>query len=44
MYARRIKPLYWHLAALAALFAAMLVTIPSPARAEGLFDFLFGGF
>jgi len=44
MHARRIKPLYWHLAALAALFAAMLMAMPRPARAEGLFDFLFGGF
>src|SRR3984893_14151953 len=44
MHARRIKPLSWQLAALAALFAAMLMALPRPARAEGLFDFLFGGF
>ena len=44
MHARCIKPLYWHFAALAALFAAMLVVVPRPARAEGLLDFLFGGF
>jgi hypothetical protein len=43
MQAWRIKPLYWHVAALAALFAAMLIAMPRPARAEGLFDFLFGG-
>src|SRR5580692_1342720 len=43
MQAWRIKPHYWHVAALAALFAAMLVAMPRPARAEGLFDFLFGG-
>ena len=43
MHARRIKPLHWHLAALAALFAALLMALPRPARAEGLFDFLFGG-
>jgi len=42
--ARHIKPLYWHVAALAALFAAMLIAMPRPARAGGLFDFLFGGF
>ena len=44
MPARHIKPLYRHVAALAALFAAMLIAIPRPAHAEGLFDFLFGGF
>jgi Protein of unknown function (DUF2865) len=44
MQAWRIKPLFWHVAALAALFAAMLIALPRPARAEGLFDFLFGGF
>src|ERR1700676_1557889 len=44
MHPRAIKPLSWHLAALAALFAATLVAMPRPARAEGLFDFLFGGF
>jgi hypothetical protein len=44
MHARRIKPLHWQVAALAALFAAMLVAMPRPARAQGLFDFLFGGF
>src|SRR5580704_14085681 len=44
MHARRIKPLSWQIAALAALFAAMLMALPRPARAEGLFDFLFGGF
>src|SRR5258708_9825382 len=43
MHARRIKPLHWHIAALAALFAAMLMAMPRPARAEGVFDFLFGG-
>src|SRR5580700_6378285 len=44
MHARRIKPVSWQLAALAALFAAMLMAMPRPAHAEGLFDFLFGGF
>jgi Protein of unknown function (DUF2865) len=44
MQAWRTKPLYWHVAALAALFAATLMAMPRPARAEGLFDFLFGGF
>jgi hypothetical protein len=44
MQAWRIKPLFWHVAALAALFTAMLMALPRPARAEGLFDFLFGGF
>src|ERR1700727_2430775 len=44
MHAYRIKPLSWQVAALAALFAAMLMALPRPARAEGLFDFLFGGF
>src|SRR5580704_1207972 len=43
MHARRIKPSHWQLAALAALFAALLMALPRPARAEGLFDFLFGG-
>jgi hypothetical protein len=44
MHAYRIKPSSWQVAALAALFAAMLIAMPRPAHAEGLFDFLFGGF
>src|SRR3984957_3962596 len=44
MHARRIKPLSWQVAALAALLAAMLMALPRPAHAQGLFDFLFGGF
>jgi hypothetical protein len=43
MQAWRIESPYWHVVALAALFAAMLMA-PRQARAEGLFDFLFGGF
>jgi len=42
--ARHIKPQYWHVAALAAMFAAMLMALPRPAHAGGLLDFLFGGF
>ena len=40
----RIKPLQWQVAVLAAVLAAVLLVLPRPARAQGLFDFLFGGF
>ena len=44
MHARHIRPLSWQVSALAALLAAMLMALPRPAHAQGLFDFLFGGF
>src|SRR6202020_1607129 len=44
MQARCIKPVSWQVSALAALLAAMLMALPRPAHAQGLFDFLFGGF
>jgi Protein of unknown function (DUF2865) len=43
MDARRFKPLHWQIAAVVALFAAMLMALPRPVHAEGLFDFFFGG-
>jgi len=39
----RIKPSQWQAAALVALLAALLLVLPHQARAQGLFDFIFGG-
>jgi len=39
-----IRPVAWQAAVLAALLAALLLVLPHQARAQGLFDFKFGGF
>jgi hypothetical protein len=45
VYGCRINSPNWRLAAaIGALLATVLMTMPRPARAEGLFDFFFGGF